>query len=700
MEQGYWMTVFILIVGLFPSTVWLIINRKRFEQNPVVIYYIKIILFFSCCNYFFSSVAKWCLGNQEKTLVESFMGTGFRTYVHYGTVLFLIDIVILIGILWLFRQWVNTYIGVFDAGMLILIVTVIFFIGSINNVLFCVLFMVCGVLSLLLTRIGKVNPVYFTLREYPKAFQEAVPAVASWIVTIGIYLPSELYISNADEFTIRYGGYITTLLIGSLVTGVLLITVTVVLFSLNFYKFFVFFLSGVSIMSYIQAMFLNGKLQSLTGEKQTWTTKTQIINLVFWVLIIGMIMFGSYYKEGVKKGCKVACIYIMLIQVISLGYLLVTEKPSNTTQQTVMTTEGSLTIATDDNILVFVLDTFDSSGFDALDTEFIEPLSDFTYYENATSRYGNTDEAIPYLLENTEYRYDRKTNSIETYSDARTDALFCIHQKGYDIGIYTLAEYLSADLCDISVNCKKDAEYTCNYANTIKTMFKTSMYRILPFTLKSQYSYFSTDITSIAEIDGAWNILNDLPFYQSLKKDGLYVDENCQLAFRFYHMFGVHPPHYLAEGIYYDKSAGYTEQSKGCLKIIYEYLEQLKALGKYDNATIIITADHGQLMKRDDTGTEILGTSSPIMLVKEAQEHHKSIAISDAPVTQGELMPEVLKAAGIDWAEYGNIFSEVDEKEERERKYSYKMFNIATEYLINGYVKDIDNWSLENIYQY
>lgn len=698
MEQGYLMVVFLMMIGLFPAVVWLFINRKRIDQNPGILM-IKTTLFFACYNYFFCSFVKWCLGNSKKTLAESFMNAEYRTYIHYGIVLLIADMVIIGGLLLLCRQCGYALIGVFDTGILIFILTARLFTEDINNVLFCVLFVVCSAISLILTRFGKKNPVYLTLREYPKAFMEAVPAAASWILTLGIYLPSELYISNTDEFMIKYRDYLIVLLIGSVAICIFLIAITEFLLPRKLYKFFCFFLSGVSIMSYVQAMFLNGKLQSLTGEVQTWAQETVLINLVFWVLIVGGMIAGSYYKEWMKKGCKVICIYILLIQTVSLGYLLVTKDLGDATRQSVLTTESSLELAENDNIIVFVLDTYDSSGFDALDAEFIQPLSDFTYYANATSRYGNTNEAIPYLLESTEFRYNEKIKGIESYSDSKKDALLRMYQKGYNIGIYTMAEYLSDELSEITVNYEEEAQYTCNYVKTIQNMYKTSMYRILPFAFKSRYSYFSTDISEIAEIQGEWNILNDLPFYQSLKKEGLYVEGGIKSAFRFYHMFGVHPPYYLSEGVYYDKTAGYTEQSKGCLKIIYEYLEQLKALGKYDDATIIITADHGQLMKRGDTGTEILQTSSPIMLVKEAQEHHDDIVICDAPITQGELMPTVLKAAGIDWEEYGRIFSEVDE-EVRIRKYAFNLSNVFTEYMINGDVKDINRWSLEDIYFY
>ncbi len=703
MSQGYFMIGFLLVVGLIPAAVWLIVNREGITQRNAWIDYIKIAVFFFFCNYFFSSVAKWYLGSPKNTLPESFWSTGFRTYIHYGVALILIDVMTLIGACLLFRRWCNMLVGIFDAIMLIFMVFA-GFLGGIGNAVYCVAFGICVIFSALLILVWKVEFVYFSPKEYQKAFPEALPAVSSWLVTIGIYLPSELYISNSNEFVIGYGeGYIATLLTGSVVIAVLLIIAAILLLPRNLYRLFMLFLTGVSIMSYAQGMFLNGELQNLTGEEQTWSLGIQVANFILWILIIAIIMVGGYYKAGIKKGCKVACIYIMLIQMASLGYLLATEDIGDTAKRPILTTEGALTLANDDNILVFVLDRFDSSDFDDIikDMDFVQPLSDFTYFRNATSQYAYTREAIPYILERTEYRYDAEVNDIVSYKDTKGDALVQMHQQGYDIGVYTLADY-AWNLRDIIVNYKEDAKYKCNYINIVKTMLTSSMYRTMPFAVKPQYRYTSTDIYEIASVDGEWNILNDLPFYQSLMEDGLSVDEECKSAFRFYHMDGVHPPYYLSEDLHYDSTGRfvtYMSQAKGCLKIIYEYLAQLKALGKYDDATIIITADHGIQATYDAQTDKITRISSPIILVKEPQERHSQMAVNDAAVTQAELMPTIVKAAGMDWTEYGQVFSEVGESDKRERKYKYYYDQIII-YSINGYVKDINNWSVENIGHY
>ena len=139
-------------------------------------------------------------------------------------------------------------------------------------------------------------------------------------------------------------------------------------------------------------------------------------------------------------------------------------------------------------------------------------------------------------------------------------------------------------------------------------------------------------------------------------------------------------------------------QAKGSLKVVYAYMEQLRALGRYDEATIIITADHGQ---GNILGTERYSgqpdrTSRTLFLVKKPGEIHESMVISEAPVSQAELVPSILDAFGLEYAAYGRTFEEIPADEERVRKYVdiYDRHRIV--YSIDGHAADLDSWTIES----
>lgn len=95
-----------------------------------------------------------------------------------------------------------------------------------------------------------------------------------------------------------------------------------------------------------------------------------------------------------------------------------------------------------------------------------------------------------------------------------------------------------------------------------------------------------------------WTVNNDIVFHEMIEESGLSLDESgdCSGAFRFYHLKGAHSLFTMNDEFRETAAIAGNQisQSRGALKIVYEYIQNMKKLGVYDNATIIITADHGQ----------------------------------------------------------------------------------------------------------
>lgn len=205
----------------------------------------------------------------------------------------------------------------------------------------------------------------------------------------------------------------------------------------------------------------------------------------------------------------------------------------------------------------------------------------------------------------------------------------------------------------------------------------------------------------MASSDEIWSIDNDILFYNRIVEQGISVNEDYSSAFRFYHMRGPHAPFYLSDDMRYEptgRRATRNSQGRGSMKIVYEYMRQLKELGLYDDATIIITADHGQgyILDSDKTSGQPDRTSRPIFFVKEPNQANDTMKISNAPVSQAELIPTIMKAFGIDWKQYGKTFDEIGEDEQRERMYGdiYDYFNV--QYVIDGNAADLNSWSIKS----
>lgn len=700
MTQRYIVIMLMFIIGLGADLLFTRIARRREIASNMV----RAALFFFCVNYFLMSIVKAFLGEPENTLIESLWDMDYRTCIHYGVPLCIIEIILPFVIVIILKENAQKFIDLFVADIISGGVFIFIACGGISsNFAFCILFIACAVLAFVMAFSHKKELLFFSKKEYIKGVKDILPSIVMAAVMIVLYFPCELFLGNIEEFPCSFWELFGMLLVGTLVSITVVLMTCLFLLPKELSRFYSILLFGVMIMGYLQSMFLNGKLDMLDGGMQVWGIPKQVINSLIWIFVIGSIIFIGFRKKSAERIYKTVCIYICLIQVVSLGYMIFTTNTAKENQDSELTTFGSLELSGKNNVVVFVLDRFESEILENImetDNAFLDALSDFTFYDNTTSQFSTTRASVPHLLTGVAWNGGLWDEYAE-YAYSQSTALSTMAQNGYQLGVYTAIRYYTPRLYNLTINYRENVEKHCTFVDTISTMYKTSMYKIMPFALKSIYSYYSTDINSIAQSEEIWDIENDLPFYNSLIQEGLTINGDYDKVFRFYHMIGAHAPYCLSEDMEYDKTGRQVsewQQSRASLKIVYEYLQQMKELGIYDDATIIITADHGQRIERASLvdGKPAI-TSRPILLVKEAGVSQEAMVVNDTPVSQENIIPTLLKAMGIDWHEYGRTLEEVPADEKSER--TYVDFDLIEQYImeyaINGDARELGNWSLK-----
>ena len=182
--------------------------------------------------------------------------------------------------------------------------------------------------------------------------------------------------------------------------------------------------------------------------------------------------------------------------------------------------------------------------------------------------------------------------------------------------------------------------------------------------------------------------------------------------FTFLHIAGCHMPSK------YDEDFGMPTRNeqydavvavKQSFKIINLYLDQLKSLGLYEDATIIITGDHGWHGGSDttfptDSGYPLITT----LLVKESGSFGTSLKISSAPVMQADIIPTILASENIQTdIDFGRSVFEISETELRTRKYNFQSLQYTNgaldyevvEYEIVGRARNLKNWTIVDRYR-
>ena len=165
------------------------------------------------------------------------------------------------------------------------------------------------------------------------------------------------------------------------------------------------------------------------------------------------------------------------------------------------------------------------------------------------------------------------------------------------------------------------------------------------------------DLTS-DEVDVEVYTINDDVFHKDLDNTGL--DIKYDKAYRVYHLMGPHAPYTLSiDG--YTSDNGETDeitQTIGSLRIVEQYIQEMKEAGVYDNSTIIITADHG----RASEGYQ----QNQCVAIKEAGRSH-IYAVDSRPIHVKNVISYIMHVASDNGDSYGPSIEDVNENGDIQR---------------------------------
>ena len=212
------------------------------------------------------------------------------------------------------------------------------------------------------------------------------------------------------------------------------------------------------------------------------------------------------------------------------------------------------------------------------------------------------------------------------------------------------------------------------------------------------------DLGSGERLLGEYSDLDPDFYFRLTMEDPISVNDSWKAAFRFYHLWGLHfgfdwnaDMDYAS---YNDEAPVDTEALRGDFVLLEEYLSQMDALGILDDATIIVTADHGH---PDENQTlQVRDARMPLILVKRAgADRSQPMQVNGAPVSHEDFEASVMDAFGLDASAYGTPFWGWPEDSDRVRYYYYTAHRTdlegeigLREYEIAGDARDFANWKL------
>jgi len=559
--------------------------------------------------------------------------------------------------------------------------------------------------------------------SWPMRFAIGLAVTIFCSLTVGVIAPLETVAGAQADLFFKVGDVAGIMLVFSAVVA-LVLALTLSVFRRKAFSLMTVFVFSLGLCCYIQAMFMNAGLPSADGDVVDWWGEhgfMMLVSTAVWlIVVIGFVLLCRIKERPTVALATALSLILIVVQgagVVSLLFDGKNASADNPESVSFLTQDHLYEVSRDGNVIVFILDRYDTDILrDALaqDPQMLDGFTGFTWYPDSAQVLYPTLYAIPYLLT---YQEPAQGEDVSDYLVRRyADGTFLsdLRAMDYSVCVYTdtLEEvYLSNSeaqsyIFDHVDNAHSLENQSVNVAGAVRSLMKCALYRDAPWIMKQLFRFYTDDVNqncvNYSEGDTPdqtlW-ITDDPAYYRKLKANGLsFEDSDRTGAFRFIHLRGAHVPYTLNAAIEEvgEGNSSETEQARAAIGIVKAYLDELRRLGVYDDATIIITADHGYWRSTEEV---LAYTSSPIMLVKESGAGDAPIRTSDARVSHKDLQASILKAVGFDGYEsHGTPLDEISDPNRLRDSYFVthdSAFAIAFyACTIDGYVHDISSWSL------
>lgn len=511
--------------------------------------------------------------------------------------------------------------------------------------------------------------------------------------TLFIYLPSDSYMGNTESFRFGYHMFIFMFAGFAAVLSVTFAIISSVIPD-KIYRAVSGITAGLTFCFYIQYMFFNGYLPELDGSEIDWDRNIGY-GVITLIILAGVLFFTTAAALKRQKFFDKVILKISAavgaVQAVSLAFLIVASGKLLETDTAYFSGSEQYTVSSKENIIVFVLDAVDNGYIKTVledSPQAFDGYGDFTLYTNTCTVFSFSDTSFTQLFTGAGYESGISVSEWQKNawnSESAADFYDRLHSAGYTVNGYSLeaekASYCLGKLDNcISYDSKDSADFKVNYGEIFKNLNDLTFFRALPYLLKRFTPYREIDFSDCITYDSKVYYENN-EFRDNLE---LKLSESDNKYFVFIHLDGAHQP-----------CPDYIERTRELLRIIGEYIDELRRLGVYDSSDIIITADHG-------SHSSDVFASTPMLMIKRKNENGTEMRLDASPVYHADFRATILSMAGLyddstDSEEYGCPYYYFKEDDIRERIWYEKRidrddlkYNSMDEYYGFKYTGDTD----------
>ncbi len=577
---------------------------------------------------------------------------------------------------------------------------------------------------------GETNPKKYSYKRYTAKEKWLFCLLISLFTPFSLFFfgPFEIYGNNMDEFKFVLSDFwaacgIIALLCSALIFGLLML-LRGRAFDVGFGLVF-----GISFMFFIQGNYLSLGSASLSGDGvgDEVSTVSMIINLLIWIIVVSACVVAmlllNRYKEIIRAAVTVAAVALLGMTLISFAVISMTTdvysdvktgyQGDPSLDNEVLTVKNLDTLATENNIVVFIVDRFDHTYMDkALEDcpEIFDELDGFTHFNDYISLYPRTYPGVPHIVTGVENDFSGSRHDYMKKAYSESPYFMALKEKDFDINVYTddYYGYVNAThMRDFVSNTSGNVSYSVVGKNSLSLdMIRVSLYRYLPLIAREALGTVNTpmfDKYVAYDLEDAEFSTDMKEVYDVISKDE-FTFRKSKNGISYIHISGCHLPNLYGpdfEAAESDERYDSNVAMKVSFEIISTYIKEMKRMGVYENATIIILGDHCNIGSDRDFPKKPHVTT---LIAKPAGIFEGEMKHSDAQVGARDVLATVLEAAESDKAAaFGQSIFDIPEGEDRSRPYHFQLV-VGTLYegtYINGIFEvvgpgdDLDNWHLK-----
>ncbi len=544
--------------------------------------------------------------------------------------------------------------------------------------------------------------------SYLQRWRQSIPCVALLLFMYTVFGSMEVYLGNIKDFPTTLWETLLPLAAVFLI-GLAVIPPIVAIPKGLPWRLLTGLISGAALCSYLQNLFLNKDAGLLGDDEVNWSQfgNYGTVNLIMWAAaILVILLLAVLLKNKWGKVSVWVCSALLAVQAVALAVMLVTGPSADTTDLTnryILNGNDQYTVSAKKNTIVFVLDYYANTYYDQVIEEYPEAaeyFNDFTYYSNCDPVYIGTFPSMTHML--TGYEYDPGSKIDDWFdsawnSDSAKAFYQCLEEEDTQLRLYTTSaknlglKYAAGKVSNLLDSALLADVRSINRPKLVRGMMKLAAYRYFPHEFKKHVMVYAGDFSSVLTYTGMGDtkVRNSSRYYKALKSKKLKVDTEIGNLLIVEHLRGTHAPYRLDSEGRWKARASLVETGVANLKIVKEYLDQLKELGLYEDASIIITADHGD----KENNMQV------IYFIKQPGETYEKMKKSKAPISHDDFPGTLLHLIGRNAGEYNFStifdFTEDDERERTvmvnsmDKKYpkvpKYGSFSTGTHTCVNYY---------------